>query len=67
MNGWPIERSQMNLVSAYVEQTDNFIDVMTVRETLIFHVSSCRKMGDVFLTGGHELRCSKFNLKLLKK
>eukprot|EP00116_Pleurobrachia_bachei_P019309 sb/3479571/ len=43
VNGWPIERSQMNLVSAYVEQTDNFIDVMTVRETLIFHVSSCRK------------------------
>lgn len=31
----------MSLVSAYVEQEDNFIEYMTVKETFMFHVWKC--------------------------
>ena len=39
VNGLPISKSQMKLISAYVQQDDYFIGTLTVREVMQFHVS----------------------------
>ncbi|XP_063681708.1 protein white-like [Bolinopsis microptera] len=39
VNGWQIDPTQMALISAYVDQEDNFMEHMTVRETIMFHVN----------------------------
>ena len=39
VNGWQIDPTQMALISAYVEQEDHFMEHMTVRETIMFHVN----------------------------
>ena len=39
VNGLPISKSQIKLISAYVQQDDYFIGTLTVREVMQFHVS----------------------------
>lgn len=39
VNGTPATRKLMTAYSAYVQQEDNFIGTMTVREHLVFNVS----------------------------
>lgn len=39
-NGKPLTRRQTTLLSAYVQQEDYFIGTLTVREVLMFHVST---------------------------
>ena len=39
MNGMPISKSQMKLISAYVQQEDYFIGTLKVFEVMMFHVS----------------------------
>ena len=39
VNGLPISKSQMKLISAYVQQEDYFIGTLTVREVMQFHAN----------------------------
>ena len=43
MNGTPLDVESMKALSAYVQQDDLFIPILTVREHLLFQVESSLK------------------------
>ena len=47
VNGVNVSKSQLKLVSAYVQQDDYFIGTLTVREVMMFHVSMT--LGEVMM------------------